>query len=84
MSKIDEAKLDEFVNMAKAGDTDTIVCVAYSGEGERTISFCNGTGKKVLAASASAYYAAAVEAGLGLEGAIKILLILSEDAPMKK
>lgn len=84
MSKIDEAKLDEFVNIVKSGDADTIVCVAYSGDGEENTFFCEGRGKKVLAASASAYYAAAMEAGLGLEGAIKVLLTLSEDSPMKK
>lgn len=84
MSKIDEAKLDGFVNIVKAGDADTIICIAYSGDGEKNTFFCEGRDKKVLAAAAAAYYEAAMEAGLGLEGAIKVLLMLSEDAPMKK
>ena len=84
MSKIDEAKLDEFVNTAKAGDTDTIVCVAYSGEGKENVFFCQGTGRRCLAASAVAHHTVAEEAGVGLEGAIKALLLLSEDTPMKK
>ena len=84
MSKIDEAKLDEFVNTVKARDADVIVCIAYSGEGEENVFFCNGTGRRCLAASAAAHYMVAKEAGVGLEGAIKALLILSEDAPMKK
>lgn len=84
MSKIDEAKLDEFVNMVKAGDADTIVCVAFSGEGEENVFFCQGTGRRCLAASASAHYMVAKETGVGLKGAIKTLLRLSEDTPMKK
>ena len=84
MSKIDEAKLDEFVNIVKAGDADTIVCVAYSGEGEKNVFFCHGTGRRCLAATASTHYMVAKEAGVGLEGAIKALLMLSEDTPMKK
>lgn len=84
MSKIDETKLDEFVNLVKAGDVDTIVCVAFSGEGEENVSFCQGTGRRCLAASATAHYMVAEEAGVGLEEAIKALLRLSEDTPMKK
>lgn len=84
MSKIDETKLDEFVNLVKAGDADTIVCVAYSGEGEENVFFCHGAGSRCLAASASAHYMVAKEAGVGLGGAIKALLMLSEDTPMKK
>lgn len=84
MSKIDEAKFDEFVNIVRAGDADTIVCVAYGGEGEENVFFCQGTGRRCLAASAVAQYMVAEEAGVGLEGAIKALLRLSEDTPMKK
>lgn len=84
MSKIDEAKFDEFVNIVKAGDADTIVCVAYSGEGEENAFFCHGTGRRCLAASATAHHMVAEEAGVGLGGAIKALLLLSEDTPMKK
>ena len=84
MSKIDETKLDKFVKLVKAGDADTIVCVAYSGEGEKNVFFCQGAGSRCLAASAAAHYMVAEEADVGLEGAIKALLKLSEDTPMKK
>lgn len=84
MSKIDEDKLDEFVKLVKAGDADAIVCAAYSGEGEESVFFCHGTGHRCLAASAVAQYMVAEKAGVGLEGAIKALLMLSEDTPMKK
>lgn len=84
MSKIDEAMIDEFVNTVKAGDADTIVCIAYSGEGEENVFFCHGTGHRCLAASAAAHHMVAKKAGVGLGGAIKALLMLSEDTPMKK
>ena len=84
MSKLDEAELDEFVNTVKAGGTDTIVCVAFTGKGEENVFFCQGTGRRCLAASAVAHHMVAKEAGVGLKGAIKALLALSEDTPMKK
>ena len=84
MSKIDEAKLDEFVNIVKAGDVDTMICIAYGGEGEENVFLCHGTGSRCLAASATAHYTVAETAGVGLTGAVEALFKLSEDTPMKK
>lgn len=84
MSKINEAKLDIFVREVKEGDVDTIVCVAYSGDGERNTFFCEGRGRRCLAASAAAHYMVAEEVGVGLKDAVEALLVLSEDTPMKK
>lgn len=84
MSKIDEAKLDEFVRLVKERDVDTIVGIACSGGDEKDILLCHGKKSNILAATATAHYLVAKEVGVGIGGAIEALLAVQKDPPTEE
>ena len=83
MSKLDETKLNLFVDTVKKKGADTIICIAAKGNDQNVLYF-QGREINLLAAATAITCQLAKESGAGVAPVIETLLKLSEDTPMKK